>query len=84
MAKRSDKPVQRSPIKGKEDRYVATHHQGSHKVTKKDFMALLTKAAHPLPDSQRGPRAKQTSESRPSDGCSDTRTSQGSPEGKED
>jgi len=43
----------RNEIKGKEDRYVAEHHEGSIGVTKKEFMALLTKSAQPLkPDSK--------------------------------
>ena len=35
----------RNVIKGKEDRYVAEHHEGSIGVTKKEFMVLLTKSA---------------------------------------
>jgi len=56
----------RNVIKGKEDRYVAEHHEGSIGVTKKEFMALLTKSAQPLkPDL----KAIRTSESHLSDGC---------------
>lgn len=56
-------------IKGKEDRYVAIHHEGSYGTTKKEFMTLLKKSAQPLkPDS----KAKETSESHLSDDCSDT------------
>ena len=55
-------------IKGKEDRYVAEHHEGSYGVTRKEFFALLTKSAQLLkPDS----KVTGTSESHLSDGCSD-------------
>lgn len=39
---------QHNTIKGKEDRYVAKHHQGSIGVTRKEFMAILAKAAQPI------------------------------------
>ena len=56
-------------------------------LTKKQFEATLEKVfTRPVSgkSQESAPRAKRTSESRPSDGCSDTHTSQGSPEGKGD
>jgi hypothetical protein len=71
----------RNVIKSKEDRYVEKHHEGSFGVTKKEFMALLTKSAQPLkPDS----KVKGTSESHLSDGCTDKCTSQDKTVSKED
>jgi DNA-directed RNA polymerase sigma subunit (sigma70/sigma32) len=71
----------RNEIKGKEDRYVAEHHEGSFGVTKKEFMALLTKSAQPL---KLDLKVKGTSDSHLSDGCSDKCKSQDKTVSKED
>jgi hypothetical protein len=71
----------RNAIKGKEDRYVEKHHEGSYGVSRKDFFALLTKSAQPLkPDS----KVKGTSESHLSDGYTDKCTNQDKTVSKED
>ena len=87
MSKSKPKPSnkrQRNPIKGKEDRYVEEHHEGSHKVTKKEFMTLLTKAARPVSEWKHDQEGKEKEESHLSDGCNDKRKSQDKTEGKED
>jgi hypothetical protein len=71
----------RNEIKGKEDRYVAEHHEGSYGVTKREFMALLTKSAQPLKPDSKGIR---TSEPHLSDDCTDKCTSQDKTVSKED
>lgn len=74
---RTTKGTWRNPIKSKEDRYVEEHHQGSHSITKREFMSALTKAATPVSEWHKPvPVKKQTSESHPSDGCTDTHTNQ--------
>lgn len=53
-------------------------------LTEKRFEALLTKASQPISEESKPvPKGKRTSESRPSDGCSDTHTNQDKIEGKE-
>jgi hypothetical protein len=61
----------RNLIKSKEDRYVEKHHQGSVPVTKKEFMAVLKKAATPISEWQHDSGDSKTSAVHPSDGCSD-------------
>ena len=80
---KSDKK-QRNPIKSKEDRYVEEHHEGIHKITKKEFMAVLTKAAQPVSQQQPCQEDLETSESHPSGGCNGKRKYQDNLEGKED
>ena len=75
---------QRNAIKSKEDRYVEEHHQGSHKITKREFMAVLTKAAQPVSEWQHDQEGTETSESHPSDGCSGKRKNQDKTEGEGD
>ena len=79
------KSNERNPIKGKEDRYVEKHHQGSHPITKKEFLTLLTKVSRPVSEWNKLAQVKKgTSVVHPSDGCTDTRKSQDKTEGKED
>jgi hypothetical protein len=73
----------RSPIKGKEDRYVAKHHQGSVDITRDEFEALVTKASQPLSESKHAPKETQTSVVHPSDGCTETHKNQDKTEDKE-
>ena len=81
---RSDSAIKiRNPIKGKEDRYVSKHHQGSVNITRDEFEALVTKASQPLSESQRVPRETQTSAAHPSDDCNETRKNQDKTEDKE-
>ena len=86
MSKSKSKPdkKQRNPIKSKEDRYIEEHHEGSHNITKKEFMTVLTKAAQPVSEWQHDQEEKETLESHLSDGCSGKCKSQGKTEGKED
>ncbi|MBA7665765.1 hypothetical protein ES703_73839 [subsurface metagenome] len=74
---------QRNPIRSKEDRYVEEHHQGSHKITKKEFMVALTKAAQPVSEWQHDQEGTETLEFHPSDGCNETRKNQDKTEGEE-
>jgi len=74
---------QHHAIKSKEDRYVKEHHQGSHKITKKEFMTVLTKAAQPVSEWQHDQEGTETSGSRPSDGCNETHKNQGKTGDKE-
>ena len=74
---------QRNPIKSKEDRYVEKHHQGSHKITKKEFMAVLAKASLPVSEWQHDQEGIGTSESRHADDYIGKRKNQGKTEGKE-
>ena len=73
----------RNPIKGKEDRYVAKHHQGSVDITRDEFEALVTKASQPLSESQHAPKETGIVESHPSDGCTETHKNQDRTEDKE-
>ena len=73
----------RNPIKSKEDRYVEEHHEGSHKITEKEFMKVLTKSAKPVSEWQHDQADSQTSESHRGDGCSDRRKNQDNSGGKE-
>ena len=75
---------QHNAIKSKEDRYVEEHHEGSHKVTKREFMAVLTKAAQPVSDWRHDQEGTETSAAHPSDGCNGKCKSQDKTEGKED
>ena len=65
-----------SKIKSKEDRYVEKHHQGSHKITKREFMMVLKKAATPISEWQHDSKDLGTSVAHPSDGCNDKCKSQ--------
>lgn len=74
---RSDSAIKiRSPIRSREDRYVAKHHQGSMSITRDEFEALVTKASQPLSESQHAPKETQTSVSHLSDGYTETHKNQ--------
>ncbi len=75
---------QRSPIKSKEDRYVEEHHEGSHKITKAKFMAVLAKAAQPVSEWQHDQEETGTSDNHPSDDYIGKHKNQDKTEGKED
>ena len=61
----------RNPIKGREDRYVEKHHQGSVPITKKEFMMVLDKASTPISEWKHDLGDSKTSVVHPSDGCND-------------
>ena len=85
MSKSNSQPKkQRNPIKSKEDRHVEEHHEGSHKITKAKFMAVLRKAANPVSERQPCQEGSETLESHPSDGCTDKRKSRDKTVGEED
>ena len=75
---------QPNTIKSKEDRYVDKHHEGSHKITKKEFMAVLTKAAQPVSEWESEKAASETLGNHPSDGYTGTHKSQDKTGDKED
>ena len=74
---------QHNPIRSKEDRYVEEHHEGSRKITKKEFMTVLTKAAQPVSEWKHDQEVSETSVAHPSDGCNETHRNQDTTEGKE-